>query len=393
MNQNTPSARNVACPCGSGRRYKHCHGVIGAPPLDDPVQRARDQLANAAKAELPQVRQQILEQSSEHPGVLGLLAQSEYEQGNPVAALKLSLRGVRALAATPLPPAESFGVWTTLNFMFTQALAGLGTALAAVKRDAYYRYLDAKPETEASAGDDVSIILALPSGMSVDAWGITLDSLGEQTRLPAELIVVPYGPKASNAALQARLSKLPFDARLIDDPAADFAAALDAGIAVSRGHWLLAIEPPHALAPAHLSSLVELLRGAGREWGFSACQWEAIGDDTAGNVAARAADGGTLQQSIIEADTVGFALINKEFVAIGAGAVMFSRDLYERVGEFRNLPGHAMWDFAMRALWLSEPWYTGTPTYRHRIAASVPAQDRGGEGVIQVRMFSDYYGL
>ena len=370
--------------------------MIAAAPAHDPVLLAREQLANADKAESARIRQQLLDRFPEHPGVLGLLAHGEYEQGNPVGALKLSLRAVRALATTPLLPAESFGVWTTLNFMFTQALAGLGTTVAVAKRDAYFRHLDAPAGAAAVANADVSIILALPSGMSADTWGVTLDSLGEQTHLPVELLVVPYGAKAANAALQAlqaRLHGLPFAARFLDSPAADFAAALDAGIAASRGHWLLALEPPHALAPAHLASLVEALRAHDCEWGFSACDWQPIGPDDAGSVAARAGDGSTLQQSIIEADTVGFALINKEFVAIGAGAVMFSRRLYERVGEFRNLPGHTMWDFATRALWLSEPWYTAAPTYRQRIAASVPAQDRSGAGVIQVRMFSDYYGL
>ena len=394
MNQNAPSARNVACPCGSGRRYKHCHGMIAAPPVDDPVLQARAQLDNAAKPDSARVRQQILDRFPEHPGVLGLLAQSEYEHGNPVGALKLSLRAVRALAQTPLPPAESFGVWTTLNFMFTQALAGLGTTVATAKRDAYFRRLDTPAASVAMNDTDVSIILALPSGMSADAWGPTLDSLGEQSQLPAELIVVAYGPKAASPALHSRVAALPFDARFVDGaPPADFATALDAGIAASRGHWLLAIEPPHAIAPDHLQSLVESLRAHSCEWGFSACHWEAIGDDDSGSIAARTADGTTLQQSIIEADTVGFALINKAFVAIGAGAVMFSRSLYERVGGFRNLPGHAMWDFAMRALWLSEPWFTAAPTYAHRIAASVPAQDQSAAGVVQVRMFHDYYGL
>ena len=33
-----PASRNASCPCGSGRRYKHCHGAIGAPttaPMPD----------------------------------------------------------------------------------------------------------------------------------------------------------------------------------------------------------------------------------------------------------------------------------------------------------------------------------------------------------------------
>lgn len=34
---NTPKVgRNDRCPCGSGRKYKHCHGLTGRPPNVDP---------------------------------------------------------------------------------------------------------------------------------------------------------------------------------------------------------------------------------------------------------------------------------------------------------------------------------------------------------------------
>ena len=30
-------SRNAPCPCGSGKKYKHCHGAVGIPPVAAPV--------------------------------------------------------------------------------------------------------------------------------------------------------------------------------------------------------------------------------------------------------------------------------------------------------------------------------------------------------------------
>lgn len=393
MSQTAPPQRNVACPCGSGRRYKHCHGLVAAPPADDPTVRVRALLAKGERAEAVRICEEILAQSPEHAVALQLYGRCEYELGNPVAGLNLALRAVRSLPNTPLPPAAAFEVWTTLNFMFTQALAGLGTALAAAQRDAYDRRLEAEVGATADPHSDVSVVLVLPAGTSAEACTVTVDSLAAQVLLPCELVIVPIGAARPDLTLNTRFAGLPFPARVLDRPVADFASALDAGVAAGRGHWLLAIEPPHALAPTHIQSLVDALSAHGAEWGFSACLWEPLGNIASEAIAARAAAGATLQQSIAEADTVGFALINQEFVAIGTGAILFSRPLFDRVGGFRNLPRHAMWDFAMRALWLAEPWYTAAPTYRHRIITGTAAQDRSAAGVTQVRVFRDYYAL
>jgi FkbM family methyltransferase len=208
---------------------------------------------------------------------------------------------------------------------------------------------------------------------------------------PCELVVVPVGAARLDPTVNLRLADLPFAVRVLDHPAADFAAALNSGVTAGHGHWLLGIEPPHALASDHLLSMVDLLCAHRAEWGFSACHWEPLGDVASEAVATRAASGAAMQKSIAEADTVGFALIRNEFVAVGNGAVMFSRPLFDLTGGFRDLPGHVMWDFAMRALWFAEPWYTAAPTYRHRISAHEPVQDPGAAGMTQVKFFRDYY--
>ena len=391
MSQDPPPPRNAPCPCGSGRRYKDCHGSVATPSVDDALARAKAQFAAGDRGAATRSCEEALAGAPDHPAAMQILAQCAYEDGRPVAGLELALGAVRGLATTLVAPEVAFGVWSTLNFMFTQALSGLGTATASSQRDAYHRRLDVVGDEATSLRGEVSVVLVLPTGTTARDCTATLESLEAQQLLPTELCVVTVGEAAPDPVLRARLARLPFPARVLESGAANYAAAVNAGVAATAGNWLLTFAPPHALAPDHLRSLVDALSTRGADWGFSACTWEPTGEVPSEHIAARAAAGATLQQSIFEADTVGFALIHQEFAAIGDGAMLWSRDLFERVGGFRDLPGHAGWDFAMRALWMAEPWYTALPTYRHRIGNDGPAQDRTAAEAAQLRLFRDYY--
>src|SRR5437764_1298980 len=41
MTVSAPASRNAPCPCGSGKRYKDCHGALGAPARSAPLAAAR----------------------------------------------------------------------------------------------------------------------------------------------------------------------------------------------------------------------------------------------------------------------------------------------------------------------------------------------------------------
>ena len=368
--------RNAPCPCGSGRRYKDCHGRLTSSAVEEAAARARAQLAAGARDAASDTCNEALSSAPEHPELLRILSHCVYEEGRPAAGLELALRSVRALGKTPLPASVAFGAWSTLNFMFTQALAGLGTDVAAAQRAAYHHWLDAVVDITPGAGGAVSTILVLRAEFDAAACEATLDSLAKQSLRPAEVVVVGVGNVAVSPSLQERLAALPFPFRLVEGSHAGYPAAVNAGAAECRGDWLAILELPHALAPSHLQSLVAALRAHRAEWGFSACSWEPSARAGHQSDTARAATGASLQQSIAETDTVGFAFINQEFVAIGDGAMLFARGLFERLGGMRELPACAGWDLALRALWCAEPWYTGLATYRHRSDGNGAAPDR-----------------
>jgi glycosyltransferase involved in cell wall biosynthesis len=77
-----PASRNDPCPCGSGRRYKHCHGAVGAPavaavsPRVDVDALAAQALALHQADELEQAEtlyRRVLDTAPDHADVLHML--------------------------------------------------------------------------------------------------------------------------------------------------------------------------------------------------------------------------------------------------------------------------------------------------------------------------------
>ena len=92
------SLRNALCTCGSGRRYKHCCGVIAAKPSHQPELRVQEvsplahalnlhQAGQIAAAEL--AYQAILDQHPDNPHALHYLGVCKYQQGEHERAVAL----------------------------------------------------------------------------------------------------------------------------------------------------------------------------------------------------------------------------------------------------------------------------------------------------------------
>jgi predicted O-linked N-acetylglucosamine transferase (SPINDLY family) len=77
--QSTDTRRNDRCPCGSGKRYKNCHGAIEGVPSASLVAVARSQLANRSIADAERSARQAIERDATDADawtVLGLSLES-----------------------------------------------------------------------------------------------------------------------------------------------------------------------------------------------------------------------------------------------------------------------------------------------------------------------------
>jgi Flp pilus assembly protein TadD len=151
--------RNDPCPCGSGKRYKQCHGAIGAappaPPRPSPdalVARAADAHRRGDLDAAERGYRAALDAAPEHPYALHYLGVVDYQRGRPAEALP------RLLAAAARRPAEP------------EFHNNLGLALAALDRTdeaiaAHRRALELKPD-HAGAWTNLGLALTAANALA-----------------------------------------------------------------------------------------------------------------------------------------------------------------------------------------------------------------------------------
>ncbi|MBL8308841.1 MAG: tetratricopeptide repeat protein [Burkholderiales bacterium] len=106
-----PASRNSPCPCGSGKRYKDCHGKIAPSPATavgagalnvDAVLQEALQWHQGGQIDAAVDRYaRVLQVEPENPTALHFAGLSQYQQGQPSAALELMWRSVRLADQEP----------------------------------------------------------------------------------------------------------------------------------------------------------------------------------------------------------------------------------------------------------------------------------------------------
>jgi Flp pilus assembly protein TadD len=98
-----PVGRNDPCPCGSGKRYKHCHGAAAAaPPPETTEQKLQHALTLHARGDVDRalpLYQDVLAEEPDNPTARHYLGVIHYQRGNLSAALPLLERAVAAKPA------------------------------------------------------------------------------------------------------------------------------------------------------------------------------------------------------------------------------------------------------------------------------------------------------
>ena len=135
-----PSSRNAPCPCGSGRRYKECHGAIGgaAPSLDAML---RDALAAQQAGRLADAiagYEQALAVAPAHFDALHMLGVAYYQRGEFEQALALI---DRALTVQPGFPTAVFNRQLVQHGLTMRAAHGEGMHESTVSRVTSNKYV------------------------------------------------------------------------------------------------------------------------------------------------------------------------------------------------------------------------------------------------------------
>lgn len=347
---NTATQRNAPCPCGSGRRYKHCHGAAAEEPegggtLERALAEQRRGRLDAAES----LYRRALEETPGHPDALHMLAVVRLTRGAPRDALPLLLR---ALDAT--------------GWRVDDMRTNLGFVLAALVRpraDAPR----ASPPLREPRHDAPLVSVVVPSFNHGKYVERALASVRAQDYPNLELVVVDDGSTdGSVGTIEHLLPDMPFPARLLARENRGAHAALNEGIAQSRGEWVQFLNSDDALAPSRASRMVEAVSALGASWGFSGI---AVVDAEDRPVPRTPGSRAELLLGSIDRlggeGAIGPALL-ADNVAVSSGNLFVERALAGAIG-FRAFRYNHDWDFCLRALEVAEPAFVPEPLYVYRL--------------------------
>jgi len=391
-----PVSRNAPCPCGSGLRYKNCHGNLKGSAASDPaaaaLRSAQERLAAGDPVAAEALCRDVLAQDADHPEALRILGRCEYERGRTGEGLRLALRAARSMQTHALDPAGQFSIWSNLNFMFTQALPGLDSTFAGRKRTEYSN----RPQSSGIGYErDPLVTVVIIDPDDAQRSSAALGSVSRQTCRNVELVIVGAADDACRDPLFAcALRDCPFPIRWVASPGANNAMRADAGVRAAAGQFVNVLRAGHQFSSGRLDTMLRAFAEQGSSWGFSNATFiDADGRPVAPERDWRVRSWSERLAAIPEKDTVGYAFIQQEFVAVDVGNLLFRRSLYDECGGFRPLPHLWAWDFCLRALPLDEPVYVRSVEYVHCVAGPVAAAEpRSAEyDAAQVAMFAEFH--
>jgi glycosyltransferase involved in cell wall biosynthesis len=149
-------------------------------------------------------------------------------------------------------------------------------------------------------------------------------------------------------------------------------AAINRGIAASSGEYLNILNADDLFYTNRLQSIVEHMQSLPSSRHVLYFSRVVVIDEAGEDVGTISPEGSRLvamQESIPFFPSVGFALLPYN-VSISTGNLFFDRGLYDRLDGFAPLPYCHDWDFALRALLLTEPRYLEAPGYAYRLHAT-----------------------
>ena len=385
-----PASRNARCPCGSGKRYKECHGALsghGEPRLSEVSRRLAAGDFNGAE----EICRDLLARQPASAEALGLLGRALLEQGHPSEALNATLKAVKAVPESGLGLKRQQELWSQLNSTFASALSGLDAAFVAQVRHRYEEQFLGVPQSPSLANPLVSVVLLARDADALNRSALA--SILRQTYRNIEIVVAYTGSDARpletiEADIAASVPHRSLHLRGLSD-----IDALNAAIRASLGEFIQPLSATHALAETRIGTMLEEITGRKATWGFSAAAFVgADGEHVDSAVDADAKRLTEVQSVVVEADSFGFALMAQDDVTLDIGNLFFSRAVFDEAGGFRDIPFAEAWDFGLRALWHAEPVFVRSKQFVFRMQPEATRPSREVREAAQLRMFGEFYG-
>ena len=379
---NGPS-RNQACPCGSGRRFKDCHGRAGANATDDAMaQRKRVTTLMSEALAHQQARRPnqaesgyraALELDPEQPDALHMLGVICLERGEREQAKAYVLQ---ALEAT------GWKIWTYRHNLALILADEYPPQLWDTLLDRVRRYRAGTRRHIPAGGSPPLVSVLVACHRHARYIEHALRSVYEQSYRNIELVAIDDGSDDGSAALIERyLAGSPFPYRFAAREHRGAPATLNEAAGMASGGILHFLNADDWIQHDRVEHVVEAMASAEAEWGFSSVR--CVDADGAEIDPLRHRYVYDLYCAVADSSarqTLGIAMLTQN-IAASSGNLFVARTLFDAVGGFRDYRYTYAWDFSLRVLQRTEPVLVALPLYNYRLhegndAAAVAAPAR-----------------
>lgn len=220
-----------------------------------------------------------------------------------------------------------------------------------------------------SFGDLVSVVI--PAYNHKQYIKEALDSVYNQTYQNIELVLLDDCSKDDTLEIakqwaKERKASERFKRIILEKNAVNLGAhnTINRGLSLAKGNALTILNSDDAYATNRIEMLMQVAEENQADWLFSGIR--VVGETSQRVFSELAIEIEAFVDYASCFPAVSFALLKKN-ITTTTGNLFFSRELYNKVGEFRNLRYCHDWDFALQACLISEPILVELPLYDYRI--------------------------
>ena len=349
--------RNAPCPCGSGKRHKHCCGA-SADAARTPL--ARELALGAHRAgELSRAEAYYRTALKDNPrdfDSLHMLGVVQMQRLRHREALELLWEAAEQ-TRWQLPSIRHH-----LGLVLGRLLTGAANDELIAMQRRFAEWEATRQHRRTHGRPSVSVVMATDDEPALVAQ--TIASVLAQSYSPVELIVLDDGSAQETVtAIRERVDGAPFPVRIVPREHGGTAASLNAAAQLAQGAFVTFASAGDRYAPERLGRLVDEVANTGGAWGFSLVS--GVRDD--GRAAAESPDPHRQRQQVALSKGSNSLSLLTQYTPTATGNLFVERELFRALGGFRAYRGDYGWDFCLRAANLAEPVVVRDPLYFYRV--------------------------
>jgi len=358
-------SRNEPCACGSGKRYKHCHGAVTVTVTSAPSALHLEAMTAHRAGSLRRAEglyRQVLATDPADVESLHMLGVVLFERMHYAEAL-----------AELCDAAERSG-WShaLIRHNLGLVLAKLMSSQVNARQESLVvAYLARERVRRAERPLVARVSVVLPVYNHARTVAQAIESIAAQTYADIELVVVDDGSTDDTlAVLQSCVATLAFPVKVLRRAHRGAAFAANDGADEASGRYLAFLDADDRFAPARIERMASEIAREAPLWGFS--QVVDVGGDgiLASDDGAR--DRLRAARSFPSDEPASFSLLNAN-ISGSSGNLFIARSLFRSLSGYRDV-AHRGWDFCVRAAEAVEPVTVREPLYLRRAHDASPVR-------------------